>query len=290
MTGPVETASAKAVTALLTRIIELSASESEDESESIKISQEWFDFLALAEKGPKLDELTVRLLCENGVSVPRIFLLYTQQTLENNIVDMDSDTMDFSGVDIVSYQLYLHSHQHATGEDLGSVYEFDKFYDTNSDCATGEDLLFFFDALDDPSIDNCVQFLVDRVEPESIFPPEPVDKPTEEKTQRTPMRSNLRHIWSLLSMEFLKMRQVKFKMFKCVYILILHHVLSGLLPMRGSHTEKGVPNFNSFCTLIGASTEREEPLLDLTNDYNKERMQFSCLGGCICWTILSIWT
>ena len=86
-------------------------------------------------------------------------------------------------------------------------------------------------------------------------------------------------------MEFLKMRQVTFKMFKDVHIPILHHVLSGLLPMQDSYTEKGDPNSSSFCTLIDASTEREEPLLNLTNDYNKEGMQFSGfhLGQCICW-------
>ena len=172
-----------------------------------------------------------------------------------------------------------------TGEEL------DKFYDANSDWATGEDLFFFLDALDDPSIDkshNYVQFHADGVETESIFPPEPLDKPIGEKNQRTPMRSKIRHIWSLLSMDFLKMRQVKFKIFKHVYIPILHHVLSGLLPMRDPHTEKGDPNSSSFCTLINDSMERGEPPLNLTNDYNKERMQFSglCLGECIYWKMI----
>lgn len=95
MTEPVETASAKAVSALLTRIIELSASESADESESVKILQEWFDFITLAVKGPKLDELTVRLLYANGVSAPRIFLLYTQSPSDSVNTDSNVDRGDY---------------------------------------------------------------------------------------------------------------------------------------------------------------------------------------------------
>jgi hypothetical protein len=103
-----------------------------------------------------LDEQTVRLLCENGVDAARMFLLYSQQSfqemlspiptrnlynvsrsnngvrdlkiygdyiLESNIVDMDSDTMDFSGAEIASHQLYLHSRQHTTRKALKEAAE-----------------------------------------------------------------------------------------------------------------------------------------------------------------------
>jgi hypothetical protein len=38
-------------------------------------------------------------------------------------VDMDSDTMDFSGAEIASHQLYLHSRQHTTRKALKEAAE-----------------------------------------------------------------------------------------------------------------------------------------------------------------------
>ena len=135
------------VPVLFNRLVELFESESEDEPEEVDIPQDLYDFLTIGHKGPKLDEQTVRFLCENGVTGMRSFLLYVRQSFndmmsslsnntlagitrsnglrdvkmygdyvfDNSIIDLTTTNIDFTSLDLESYQLYLRSRRRAIG-------------------------------------------------------------------------------------------------------------------------------------------------------------------------------
>jgi hypothetical protein len=80
---PFEEMTEEAAQAMFTCLMELFDSESEDETESVEIPDNFSDFLTIGTKGPKLDERTIRCLCANGVNGIRSFLLYSQQSFQD---------------------------------------------------------------------------------------------------------------------------------------------------------------------------------------------------------------
>ena len=142
MAESVEETYEQAAQVMYNQLIELFDSESEEETEDVDIPQELSDFLTIGTKGPRLDEQTVRFLCENGVTGLRSFLLYSQQSFQDmvspiltvelpgisrsnglcdvktygdyifqhSLVDAKAIHIDFESIDIESYQLYLRLH------------------------------------------------------------------------------------------------------------------------------------------------------------------------------------
>jgi hypothetical protein len=136
---PFEEMTKEAAQATFTRLTELFDSESEDETESVEITDDFSDFLTIGTKGPKLDERTVRFLCANGVNGVRSFLLYSQQSFQDmllplptvrlpeishnhglrdvkiygdylflhDIMDVKATAINFDSLDVENYQLYL---------------------------------------------------------------------------------------------------------------------------------------------------------------------------------------
>jgi hypothetical protein len=136
---------------LFTWLVELFESESKDDPDKVDVPPELYNFLTIGHKGPRLDELTIRFLCENGVTRVRSFLLYTRLSFhdmmspilttalaarithsnglwdvkiygnyifDNSVVDLTTTHIDFESINLESYQLYLRLHCRPTGKAL----------------------------------------------------------------------------------------------------------------------------------------------------------------------------
>jgi hypothetical protein len=83
MIEPFEETTEEAAQAMSTYLMELFDLESEDETESVEIPDNFSDFLTISTKGPKLDERAIKCLCANGMNGIQAFLLYSQQSFQD---------------------------------------------------------------------------------------------------------------------------------------------------------------------------------------------------------------